>query len=480
MARLPLARAPFVVAIAATGALIAVAGRYGWHRDELYFFEAGRHLSWGYVDFPPAIAVIARASRAVFGNSLVGLRVVPALIVGGVVLASASTARLMGGGRRAQALAALATGLCPLFAGAGHLLSAATLELGAWALLVWLVVRILAGADARLWLVVGLVAGVGFLSKHSMLFLLVALALSLVGTGGRRVLADRWLWGGAGVALVLAFPNVLWHASHDWPVVDMLRSLQEESESIDSLVFVPSQLVVTGLTAVVWVPGLLWLLRDDGGRPFRAIGLAYLVLSGWFVVTSGKPYYLAGMYPALVGAGAVAWQRRRSWRLPTTAVVVGSAGLLLALPLLPAERAADIPIDDLEVEFGAQLGWERLVEEVAAAYRSLPRDAVILTRNYGEAGAIDRFGPALGLPRAFSTHNHYWQWGPPAERGDAGVVVGFTEEAALEVFERCDLRWRFETPDGVASEEEGAPVWGCRGRRVVWADWWEGARLYAA
>lgn len=473
-------RPPFVVAAAATGVLIAVAGRYGWHRDELYFFEAGQRLAWGYVDFPPVVAVLARMSSELFGGSLIGLRLFPALAVGGVVLLTGATAREMGGGRKAEVMGAVGAGLCPLFLGAGHLLSAATLELAAWALLVWLVVRVLAGGDDRLWVAVGVVAGVAFLAKHSAVFLVFALAVGLMVGGRRRVFAGRWLWIGAAVAGVIALPNVLWHASHDWPVFDMLRSLAEESENVDSLVFIPAQLFITSFTAVVWIPGLLWLLRDPSARPWRPIALAYLVLVVLFVATSGKPYYAAGMYPTLVAAGAVAWERRGSFKVPGAAVAVGSVGLLFALPIVPVERAADIPIEDVELEFGAQLGWERLVNEVAAAHESLPADAVVVTRSYGEAGAIDLYGPPLGLPRAFSVSNNYWLWGPPPGSADAAVVVGFSREGVDELFDECALTWRFETPHGVASEEEGAPVWRCSGLRMEWPEWWAEAKLYSA
>jgi 4-amino-4-deoxy-L-arabinose transferase-like glycosyltransferase len=477
------ARAPLLIAAGSVALLVAVSGRHGWHRDELYFFEAGKRLAWGYVDQPPFTPLVARVSHELFGDSLVGLRLFPVLAIGAVVLLTASMAGDLGGGGRARFLAALGAGLCPVFLGAGHLLSTATFDLLAWAILTWLVVRLLAGGDERLWLAVGAVVGIGFLNKHGMVFVVAALAIALLLGGRRGMFASPWLWAGAVVALLLALSNVAWHAANGWPVFDMSASLQDESEAVDSLVFVPSQLGMTALTGIVWLPGLWWLLRAPAGKRWRPVGVAYLLLVAVFVITAGKPYYLAGMYPVLFAAGGVWWEHRERVALPATVVVVGAVTLIMALPVLPAARAADVPVEDLEVEFGAQLGWENLVDHVETAYNSLVsrgEGAVIVTSNYGEAGAIDRFGPSRGLPEAYSPHNNYWLWGPPSTDTDQAVLVGFPRQEVEEWFSNCQLTWRFRTPYGVASEEEGRPVWACDGQRVSWTELWPQIKSYRA
>jgi hypothetical protein len=243
------------------------------------------------------------------------------------------------------------------------------------------------------------------------------------------------------------------------------------------------QFGITALTAIVWLPGLWWLLRDPEAARWRAVGVAYLLLVALFVITAGKPYYLAGMYPVLFAAGGAWWERRGRMALPVTVVVVSAVGLVMAIPVLPAARAADIPVEDLELEVGAQLGWEELVDHVAVAYHSLTsggEDAVIVTSNYGSAGAVDRFGPSRGLPLAASPHNNYWLWGPPRTDTDRAVVVGFARADVEEWFADCRLVWRFRTPHGVASEEEGAPVWACQDQRVSWEALWRGLRSYRA
>jgi hypothetical protein len=476
-------RGPLLIAAGVVALLLAVSPRYGWHRDELYYFAAGKRLAWGYVDQPPFTPTVARVSYELFGHSLVGLRLFPALAIGAVVLLTASMAADLGGGRRARLVAALAAGLCPVFLGAGHLLSTATFDLLAWAVLTWLVVRLLAGGDERLWLAVGSVVGIGFLNKHTMVFVVAALAAGVLLGGRRQVFASPWFWAGAALASLLALPNLAWQAANDWPVFDMTASLQDESEALDSVVFVPAQLGMTALTAIVWLPGLWWLLRVPAGKCWRPVGVAFLLLVALFVITAGKPYYLSGMYPVLFAAGGVWWEQREQFALPVTVVVSGAAALLLALPVLPAERAADVTAEDLEVEFGAQLGWQELTEKVEAAYRPLISrggEAVIVTSNYGEAGAVDRFGPSRGLPGAYSPHNNYWLWGPPRVDTDQAVLVGFPRHDIAEWFADCQLEWRFRTPHGVASEEEGKSVWACQDQHVSWDKLWPKLKSYRA
>ena len=348
----------------------------------------------------------------------------------------------------------------------------------------WLLVRLLGHDRERLWLVVGVVVGVGFLNKHTVVFVGVGLVAGLLLGGRTRQLRSPWLWAGAAIAAAIALPNVVWHAQHEWPVFEMLDSLQQESEPADSLLFLPAQLGATATTAVVWLPGLVWLLRSRDAERVRPLGFAYVTLVVIFIVTSAKPYYLAGMYPALLAAGGVVWERRGRVAVPAAVVGVGAFALALAIPILPPARAARLPIEDLELEFGAQLGWERLVDHVGVAWSSLPavdRDrAVIFTRNYGEAGAVDRFGPALGLPRAYSGHNNYWLWGPPKVARAPAIVVGYTPDELDGSFARCGIVWRFATPHGVASEEEGMPVTLCRTQIVDWDDLWPELRRYTA
>jgi hypothetical protein len=474
-----LRRAPLAIAVGIVAVLLAIAPRYGWHRDELYFLQCGKRLAWGYVDQPPFTPFLARVANELFGTNLVGLRLFPALALGGVVLLTAATARELGGGRTAEVIAAAAAAACPLVLGVGHLLSTATFDLLAWTAITSLVVRLLRRDEPRLWLAVGAVAGVGLLNKHTVVFVLFGLVVGLLVTpSGRRHFAGPWLWAGGALALLIWLPNLIWQAQHDWAVFDMLRSLNEEPATEDVILFLPAQLFLLGGLVAVWVPGLRCLLRDER---MRVLGVAYLVLLVVFLVGRGKPYYIAGLYPALLAAGAVAWEQRDDrtalpWIIGLTFVI----GLPLAVPVVPMDWARHHPIEDLQVEFGAQLGWPRQVDRIAAIRRTVDGPVTILTANYGEAGALELYGPGRDLPLAYSGHNNEWLWGPPPRQTPVTITVGFSADDLDPLFADCEPRGRYHDAHGVANEEEGAEFSVCRGQRAPWSELWPRLKIYSA
>lgn len=476
------------MAASATALLLAFSPRYGWHRDELYFVRAGRSLSWGFVDMPPFTPLVARLSESLFGLSVAGLRVAPALALGAVVLLTALTSRVVGGTERAALIAAVASGTCPLFLGMAHLLSTAAFDLLAWTAIAALVVRIVSGPPRpQLWLAVGAVVGVGLLNKHTVALVVGAFVIGLLATPQRSVMATPWFAAGVAIAVVMWAPNLAWHASHDWPVLEMLRSLDAEGGAEASLLFVPSQIAV-GPAVVLVVAGVRAAWRDERYR-FVAIATALMVV--FFVVTGGKPYYMAGVYPLLIAFGAVSVDARASRPAAVAAWIAAggvSSALLLALPALPVEWMRSHPIEDLEIEVGAQLGWHELAHAVADEVHALPATerarVQVLASNYGEAAAVELF---TDLPVA-SPHNQYWLWGPPRpSRGDGDgdvdvtIVVDMPGHAPLtQLFERCEVVRRFEPPHGVASEEQGARLAVCRSPRRGWEDVWPSLRKYSA
>lgn len=472
-------RVPWGIAAGVVGLLLAIAPRYGWHRDELYFLQCGRRLAWGYVDQPPLTPFLARVSNELFGANLVGLRLFPALALGGVVLLTAATARELGGGRRAEITAAAAAAVSPLFLGMGHLLVTATFDLLAWTAITYLVVRILGRDDDRLWLAVGVVAGVGLLNKHTVLFVMFGVVAGLLSTpAGRRHFGRPWLWAGGAVALLVWAPNLVWQAQHDWPVVEMLQSLNDEPATEDVILFLPSQLLILGGLVLVWIPGLRRLLRDER---MRVLGVAYLVLLVVFLVGRGKPYYTAGLYPVLLAAGAVAWaQRERRAGLPWIIGLTLLIGLPMAVPVIPTAWARHHPVEDLQLELGAQLGWPELVDRVAEVRDVVDGPVTILTANYGQAGAIELYGPSRGLPLAYSGHNNEWLWGPPPRETPVTITVGLPTERLRALFGDCERVGVLGPPQGVASEEDGTELHICQDQRAPWSVLWPRLKNYSA
>ena len=488
----PLAVWPVLAAAALLVALeLMVAARYGFHRDELYFLACARHLAWGYVDQPPLVPAVARLSTALFGPSVVGLRVLPALAGGVAVLLTALTARELGGGRRAQGLAALAAATSAEMLATLHLLSTAAFDLFFWVMITFLVVRLVRTGDQRMWLAVGAATGVGLLNKYNVAFLVAGVVFGLLAGGHARVLRGGWPWAGAALALAIWSPNLVWNAQHHWAALAMLRSLHKENASLGaSLSFIPAQLIIVGPVLVVfWLGGLRWLYRNALGRP---LGLAYGALVVLDTLSGAKSYYLGGMYFALFAAGGVWVERRLSGRHHPHAtrrlaarMVVGAAVVLpLALPVLPVGAQAHSGWEgNINKDLSATVGWQRVVRQVAGVASTLtPTERahlVVFTGDYGAAGAVDLYGHRYGLPHAISGHNNYWWWGPgTATDGTTTIAVNLDRTYLQTIFAEVTPAGTVDTGHGIWTEERGDPIWICRHQKIPWALAWPNARHY--
>ncbi|OLT19485.1 hypothetical protein BJF78_10625 [Pseudonocardia sp. CNS-139] len=483
----PVARGGLALAGAVVaGVLVAVSGRYGFHRDELYFLEAGRHLAFGYVDQPPLTPLLARAADMLFGGSLVGLRLAPAIAAGLVVVVAGLMARELGGGRDAQLLAAAATGVSSVLLVTGHMLSTTTFDLLAWAAVTWLLLRALRDGG-RWWLWAGLAAGIGLQNKTLVAVLLAAVGVGLLALGPRAVLRTPWPWAAVAIMLVIWAPNLVWQAVNGWPQLALSAAIAAGSSGTSEpwYVFLPFQLLlVSPLLVPVWAIGLWRLLREPALRPYRALGAAYPLLALLFTVTGGKPYYLAGLYPLLLAAGSepvARWVRRTAPRpraaLVGLALVLSAAvNAVLMLPLVPVAQLADTPVVDVNYDAGETVGWPELVATVAAVHAGLPAaeraTAVILTGNYGEAGAVDHLGRGLGLPAAYSGHNAYADWGPPPAGAAPVITVGYELERLGRWFGECTEGARVDNGVNLQNDEQGARVHVCRELRRPWSETW--------
>jgi Dolichyl-phosphate-mannose-protein mannosyltransferase len=468
---------------------LAVAGRYGFHRDELYFLACARHLAWGYVDQPPIVPVVARIAVALFGSSVVGLRLFPAAAGGMCVVFTACMARELGGGRRAQLLAALAAATSAQVLATVHLLSTAAFDLFFWSAITFLVLRLLRTGDERWWLAIGAVAGVGLLNKYNVTFLLVGLAVGLVGAGRARMLASRWVWAGGAIALAIWAPNLIWNAQHDWASLAMLHSLHQENSTLGaSIGFIPAQIIVVGPVLLpFWIAGLRRLLRHEFARP---LGLAYLTLVVLDVITGAKPYYLGGIYFVLFAAGGLRLEERLATghRSPRRYVALFMIGALVALPLtlpvLPVNALAKGPWEgNINKDLSATVGWDPFVRQLAGVVASLPPSqrahVVIFTGDYGAAGAVDLYGKRYGLPHAISGHNSYWWWGPTgATDGATTIAVNLSRDYLDTIFTQVVPAGTVEAPHGIWTEERGEPIWICTKQKITWSRAWPNAKHY--
>ncbi|WP_433224014.1 glycosyltransferase family 39 protein [Microtetraspora malaysiensis] len=472
------------IALAATAVLLAVSPWYGYHRDELYFRLLGQRPRLGYFDTPPLTPLVARISTALFGDTVTALRIVPALLAGVLVVLVACVARELGGGRAAQIMAAagVATGLFPLVA--GHSLLTLTFDLPLWTAAILFILRALRRGDGRWWLAVGAAAGVAAYNRQLIVLLLVGVGAGILLAGPRTALRDPRLWLGALLALVIAAPNVVYQATHEWPQAQMAAALKIDEGDDNRITFVPLQLVLVSWPLVpVMVAGWIRLWRD---RAVRSLAIAYPLCCAVVLYAGGRPDYVAGLLLLLFAAGCVPtveWAAGRPRRrvLVTAAVALGVvSNVVFALPVIPAQSLRGTPVALANEVARESVGWPGFASQVAAVVRALPADdrarAILLAANYGEAGALDRWAGEYALPPVHSPHNELYWWGPPPETARVAVVVGAPSSFLTGRFARCD---QVASVDGMAGEEQGVPITVCRDPATSWAALWPGLRHYS-
>jgi 4-amino-4-deoxy-L-arabinose transferase-like glycosyltransferase len=474
------------------GALVATP--YGFHRDEFLYFAMGERLRLWRMDFPPAIALLARGVRALLGDSLPAIHLVPVLAGSAVLVLAVLIARELGGTRFAQALAGLCVLASPLFLRTAYLFQPVVLDQLCWTAGLYALARLARTGDPRWWLALGAAAGFGLLAKFSIAFFGAAVLVALLATTERRTLATRWPWLAVLIALVIGSPSLVGQLRLGFPVVGYSRELQaQQLVHVSGFSFFAGQLRLGPAVAVATV-GLAWLLFARDARPFRVLGWSCLAAFAILALLHGKPYYVGPVYPTLFAAGAV-WLERvttsaaRGPRLAarwSTAGLVAAYGLALlplGLPILRPPLMARYAsamgltsalttntgeVDALPQDYADMLGWEEMVAGLARVYDSLSPDerrrAVIVAGNYGEAGAVDFYGPRLGLPRAVSPAGTYWFFGPGDRTGEIVVALGVPPEDLGKFFGEVTPVGHVGTRWAV-SEERNVPI--AIGRRPV-------------
>ena len=490
----------------AVGALIALCGcklllhlvtsvrHYGYFRDELYYLDLARHLDWGYVDCAPLIAVYAKVALWM-GGSLAAIRIIPALAGVALVALTMLVARELGGNRYAQFLAGLCILLCPAYLVLSSLLTMNAFEPLYWTGALLVVARILRTGDSRLWIWFGVLCGLGLENKHSTLFFGFAVAIALLLTENRQEFAKPWIWIAAAIAVAIFLPNILWQIKHHFPTLEDLENVRKSGKNVvlGPVAFVVEQIIdMQPLFLFIWLPGLIWLLRD---RRWRILCLTFVVFFVTMEIEHGKNYYVFPIYPMLFAAGAIViepWLRNRAaW----TRVAVAGAMIVFSIPLIPMftwilppekllayQNAIGYKPANQEVHHESllmqpiadQFGWPELVRQVADIYNSLPpserTETGIWAGNYGEAGAVDMFGPAYGMPTAYSRHQNLWYWGPPPQVYKNLIVIEWSLD---DVQDNCTSYQAFDHYDRWGMGEENTPIYLCRGVKFdIQKIWW--------
>lgn len=468
---------------------LLLSGRYGYFRDELYFLDCGRNLAWGYVDMAPMIALVARFALAL-GGSLTVLRTIAGIGGAGIVAITVLIAWRLGGDRFAQGLAGLCAFIAPEYLISGGLLTMNVFEKWFWMGCVYVIIRIIQTGNSRLWVWFGMISGLGLMNKHSTLFFGSAVLVGVLLTSQRNELRKPWIWIAGAIAVLIFLPNLIWQIQHHFPTLEDLRGVQASGKNVvlGPAAFIRQQIfMMHPITFPVWLSGLWFFLAGQGKR-YRVLGWVYLIMLLEFMVLHGKDYYLAPAYPMLLAAGAVAIEgwlsagrmtQGRLWPKAAIAGVIAAAGAViapLALPLLSPQQylaygaALHVTQSKTEVNqdgplpqfLGDQFGWPELVEQVAEVYNSLPPEqrakTAILAGNYGEAGAIDVFGPKYGLPTALSGHQTHYYWGTRGFTGDTIITLQYGPHSLGRMCDRFHEAAMHTHPWGMAEENHAIYV----------------------
>lgn len=499
--------------------LLTVA-RYGIFRDEMYYVACSRHMAWGYVDHPPLTVWIAWVSRVALGSSPLGVRLLPILAGAVVVWLTGKLAREMGGGRFAQGMAALAVVVVPIYLVGHHWLTDNVFEHLIWTTCVWLVVKAVNTGDARYWLWFGVAAGLGFENKYSIAFLLLGLLVGVLLTPHRHFLKSRYLWLGVLACAAISLPNLLWQIQNHFPFLELIHNIRMSQRDVvrGPVAFIVDQaMIMNPILFPLWIGGLIWLffardIRDrdlsreesmHGTGRYRVLGWTYLAVLIAFIALKAKNYYVAPIYPILFAAGAIGLERLAGGRRIGTwmrsayvalVIVVGALLMLFSVPILSPEdflryqKAMGFQPPEIEHQqngplpqwYADEFGWQEMVEKVAKVYNSLPPEerarTAIFSNGWGEAAAVDFYGPRYGLPQAISKHNSYWLWGPGKYDGSTMIILRSDGREDREHFESVEAVGHVEHP--YARRDEYFDIYLCRGLKANLRDAWPELKLF--
>jgi len=486
-------RADLVVllAIAAAVALVHLVtnGRYGFHRDEFQFLSDASHLDWGFVAYPPITPFLEHIGLAIFGLSLVGLRLFSVVAQAAALVVTGLMTGELGGGRLAQVTAVVAVALSPLPLFNGTEFQYTSFDFLWWVLIAYFTLRLLKSENPRWWLAIGAVVGLALETKYSVIFLITGILGGVVLSQARRYLKTGWIWAGVALALLIFLPNFLWLVRHEFISYHFLQHIHTRDVGEGRAEgFLRDQVLIciNVFAAPLALAGLVLYFRD---RRYRMLAWMYLIPLALFWFGKGRGYYVSPAYPMLIAMGAAGAQR---WvgglpllprRIIESVFFTGLAvcGAYICAIVLPI--ASSGPLRDFALQRNGHLreefGWNDLVQTVAGIRDSLPADQQahlgITTGNYGEYGAIELLGPAYGLPKPIGTTNSEWLRGYPTPPPTTFIVIGLGEQDANSIFTGCRWAGHNGNSEGVRNEESRyhPDIFVCGSPRQPWPELWK-------
>ena len=480
---------------------VVASPNYGYFRDEMYYLACGEHPAWGYVDQPPLIAWMAWLLEHTIGVSLYAMRLLPMLADVGCIVMTALLARKLGGGFWAMLLSSLAVLVAPIYLLFSQLFTMNAFDPLLWILIAWFLVDLVQTGRERNWLWIGVLTGITLLNKYGVLFLLAGLLAGVAFSQLRRSFVRPWFWTGCVIATLISLPNFLWQLHRNFPFVLLVSSVRKNGRDVmlAPLPYLAQQAEMIGFVSSLLVILALWFFISPQGRRYAILFWGFMSVLGCMLVLRGKFYYVAPVYPIVFAPGAVSLERLTAepapkWFRPVYALTMLLVGALIAptaIPLLSIEgyiaytkklgiqqqKFENQPKSQLPQIYADMVGWEERVKIVADYVHSLPPDEQKITAigasNYGDAGAVDLFGSKYGLPKAISTSNNYWIWGPREYTGESLILM---DEGSPEKYERhCKSLKLVARPDNpYVRPDENLPIYHCVGLtpnlQSLWAD----------
>ena len=449
-------------------------GQYGFFRDELYFIDCSKHLAFGYADMPPLTPFFAKIVITLFGETLHGLRFFPALLSSGIVFLTGLMVKEMGGKLFAQVLASITILIAPVFLVAGTMFQTIPVDQFFWVFICYLIIRLINTNYQKLWLLIGLVFGLGLMAKYSTAFLALAIFTGILISKHRIMLTKIWIWLGVVIALLVFLPNLLWQIHNDFPVLDHMQALRQD-ESTPTLQFLFEQVIILHpLNLPIWIAGILFFFLNEKGKKYQILVWIYIVSLLIYLLMKGKSYYLAPAYPVLLAGGSVIieifiFKKHLKWLKYAIPGLLLLSAIIMSpvwLPILSVDKIIKLGIADYRSDFREMIGWPEMVESVAEAYNTLQENekinTEIITGNYGEAGAINHYGEKYGLPEASSGISSYHSWGMVNPKASIAIFVGYPQDYLERYFTDVEIKQTITNSYGINNEEHGQYIIICR------------------
>jgi hypothetical protein len=416
---------------------------YELHRDEMLYFNMADHLSFGYATVPPVIGFLAFIIKNIFGYSVFGIHLIPALLGVASLFIIAKIVRELGGGILALIISSSAFLLSPGLLLFDTLFTTNVIEQFLWLLTTYFLFRMISQNKPELWILIGIFLGLAFLNKYSVLFYILGFFIAILFSSHRKLFNSRYFYYSMIIGIIIILPNLIWQYTHGWPVVYHMGELKRtQMVNMKTNYFFADIFTLNEAFTLIWITGLLSLLFLKNLKRNQYIGVSSLIIILLFLFSKGKGYYILGIIPFLFAAGGCTIEKYIKGKLslviyPVLLIILlySMIALPYGLPLLsfdrlhnytvkthkfiiyPFYRWEDGKVHEISQVYADMTGWRELTGYVAKAYDRLSKEeqkkcTIYAERDYGNAGAIHFYGKEYNLPEAITFLESYVMWAP--------------------------------------------------------------------